>query len=452
MIKLGEEQEQGLQAMINFLDSDELAFSLVGFAGTGKTATMQHLIEYLDDFSPNYVLCAPTHKAKLVLERATQREGITLHKLLALSPNVDIINLDFRDLRFSMNRDAEHFPRGGVVICDESSMVGDDLFDVFMKRAKECNSKVIFSGDSKQIAPVNGSGLSRVFSIKNSFTLSKIYRQSEESGLSTVLPTLREKIIPHFKEALGSEGSLVCHNNPRDFFIEAIPHFKKAVENKDILEAKFFSYTNKRVEALNSKIKEALFGLENEYNKGEFLASYENLTFDDVEYCNSMEYVINKEPIKTDIHIPGFVKLPGYRLNLFDASNKSSNDILILSREIEEDYMSSLAAYIDGIRVRAINAKKRKDYWNAKKMWKEYYKIMGSFTSPKDLMFDNRLIRKKSFDLGFATTFHKSQGSSINNTFLDMSSVFICRNNEEIRQLQYVAMSRAKKNAYVLQK
>ena len=40
--------------------------------------------------------------------------------------------------------------------------------------------------------------------------------------------------------------------------------------------------------------------------------------------------------------------------------------------------------------------------------WKEYYEINNSFTTPFNLYYDNRLIRKKSFDYGYASTVHKS--------------------------------------------
>lgn len=43
------------------------------------------------------------------------------------------------------------------------------------------------------------------------------------------------------------------------------------------------------------------------------------------------------------------------------------------------------------------------------------------------------------------------QGSSINNVFIDMKDVSICWDPIEYRQLQYVSVSRARKNAYILQ-
>ena len=52
-----------------------------------------------------------------------------------------------------------HIPARGntsfspVVICDESSMINDDLFDLLLEKVKEFRSKVIFVGDRAQLRP-----------------------------------------------------------------------------------------------------------------------------------------------------------------------------------------------------------------------------------------------------------------------------------------------------------
>ena len=45
----------------------------------------------------------------------------------------------------------------------------------------------------------------------------------------------------------------------------------------------------------------------------------------------------------------------------------------------------------------------------------------------------------------------EQQGSSINNVFIDMDNVFQCKDKEELRQLQYVSVSRSKNNVYMYQ-
>ena len=264
------------------------------------------------------------------------------------------------------------------------------------------------------------------------------------------MPISREKFIPLFETKICENGSVFTYNQPRDFFIEAIPYFKTAIDNLDILESKILSYTNDRVNFFNNKMVEALFGLGKEYNKFQFLTGYENLNFDDYTFWNSMDYIIIEEPKDILINIPNVGLYPGYKLVLWDSSNKCEQTVNILSKNITQQQIRMLTHTIESFRLEAIELKQRKSRLSGLK-WKEYYKIMNSFTTPIDLFFDNRLIRKKSFDGGYATTIHRAQGSSINNTFIDMKSIAFCRDEQEQRQLQYVALSRSKNNVYILQ-
>jgi superfamily I DNA/RNA helicase len=197
-------------------------------------------------------------------------------------------------------------------------------------------------------------------------------------------------------------------------------------------------------------MKEIIFNSDKEYNKFEFLTGYENLEYNNTEFWNSMDYIIVDEPRESNVFIPDFIKLPGYFLNLYNSSTKELEEIFILRKDINKDYLDSLAHHIEAARLHAIDGK-RYGRRVSNIRWALYYKIIKSFTSPIDLYYQNRLIRKKSFDYGYASSIHKSQGSSINNVFIDMKDTFKCRDKEELRQLQYVAISRAKKNAYILQ-
>lgn len=450
MFKLGEEQLQAIDSIIDFINSNKRIFCLQGFAGTGKSTIVKEIVKYLDSQFRTYVLCAPTHKAKLVLERFSGTEAMTLHKLLSLSPNIEILELDFKDLMFIVNDYNNLFPTGGIIICDEASMVNDDLFELLENKAQKFMCKIIFVGDKAQLRPVNSKDHSKVFSVEDSFTLSHIYRQESESGLSAVLPILRNSVIPIFKSHIGTKGSVICHSNTREFFKEAVPYFKKAIKNSDILETKLLAYTNNRVSGFNNKMREILFGAEKEYHKFEFLTGFDNIEYSYSKFWNSMDYIIIDEPIKKDMAIPNFATLPGYLLNLYDSSSEYASEVFILSKEINIDYLTSLSNTIESLRLDAIEAKKR-GFRNSSKLWHQYYRTMESFATPVDLYYENRLIRKKSFDYGYALTVHKSQGSSINNVFIDMKDVSICRDREELRQLQYVSVSRTKTNAYILQ-
>ena len=105
--KLGTEQEEALELIKKFLNSTSDSFSIVGAAGTGKTHLTKAIIKYLESKYIHYCLCAPTHKAALVIEQFTNKKAKTLHSLLAMSPKLDILKLNFRELQFNSGESKE---------------------------------------------------------------------------------------------------------------------------------------------------------------------------------------------------------------------------------------------------------------------------------------------------------------------------------------------------------
>lgn len=78
-----------------------------------------------------------------------------------------------------------------------------------------------------------------------------------------------------------------------------------------------------------------------------------------------------------------------------------------------------------------------------------YYDIIGSFASPINLEFEDRIIRQRTFNYGYAISSHKSQGSSYNTVFVDMKNLLLDKDQLELRQLQYVALSRTRTNVNI---
>ncbi len=452
MIKLGEEQEEALNLIKSFIkESKNDAFSLTGSAGTGKTLCTKYLIEWLEDSSIMYSLCAPTHKAALVLKQYTERNTNTLHRLLALSPNIQILDLDLRELQFVTSRtSSNNIPYNGVVICDEASMINDDLFDLLIEKVSERNTKIIFISDPAQLLPVKQQKKSKVYSLKDSYFLSKIYRQSDKNPILPILQRLRSTEISKLDNCSGEDGKLIVDDDMKNFLKKAVNEVKIAINSKNILHTKITAYTNKRVELYNKAVRKFIFNNDLEYNKDEILTAYENGECCGYEYFNSMDYIIMSEPYKVLRYLPHFKEVLGFDITLYDQYENSEIKIFIISRDNPESTFEELAGTIENIRLTAIEAKKRK-LRTSGKYWKMYYELIHSFASPIDLFFDNRLIRKKSFDYGYCTTVHKSQGSSYDNIFVDMRNIKTCTDNLVRRQLQYVALSRTRKDIYILQ-
>lgn len=450
-IILGEEQELALNSIKTFIkEGKDPAFLLQGSAGTGKSLLTSYIIKWCEDTGIQYQLCAPTHKAALVMSRYTNRDAITLHKLLSLSPKLDIFALDFNNLMFKIKDQASEMPYKGVVICDEASMINDDLYQVLLEKCGLYNNKLLFIADLAQLQPVKQDYLSKIAHTEPCFSLTKIWRQQEENALLPVLQILRTHSLSRFESRIGTEGSLEVTHDMKRFLSVAKSQFSKAIKNSDILETKILCYTNDRVRAYNSAMHKVLFG-ENEYYKGEFLIGCENLEFNGFKFYNSMDYIVISEPEKVDIYIPNFMKLPAWRIELYDSLSKRSESIAILSnKDISYDYFNSLTHKIEDYRQSAvawssINKAKASFYW------KKYYEMINSFTTPIDLYYDGRLIRKKSFDYSYALTSHKSQGSSYNNVLVDIRNINSCKDESVTRQLQYVALSRTRKDALIYQ-
>lgn len=444
---LSTDQVNALETLKDFLLTDEISITLVGYAGTGKTTIMQDFVYQLEGMNYNFVLCAPTHRAKLVLSQSTNREAITLHRLLSLSPNIEIYNLDYKDLMF-FSRGSSQIPHDGIVIIDEASMVNDNIYWLLHKYANENHSKLIFVGDVSQLSPINETE-SKVFNNANKITLSKIHRQAEDNPILPVLSELRTKYKNRFTDI---PNYLYTYWKAEEFIKTSIPYFYHSLKTGNTNGVKILAYTNSRVKGFNDCIRNTLFKEKssNPYNKFEFLTGYENFEYNGHTYFNSMDYIItnSKKCVK---FIPKFMPLSGYNLTLYDPYEDSNNEIFILDTDINPDHLSFLATLIEETRIKAIDAKSKNQKITAGKRWKEYFEILNSFATPFDLIYDNRVIKNKTFDYGYAMTVFKAQGSNIDNVFIDIKDINRCKDDNTKRQMQYVGLSRTKNKIFLLQ-
>lgn len=446
MKQLTEEQDLALQKLEDFIYNKDPVICLEGSAGVGKTFVLNEYIQFLDSNDINFVLCAPTHKAKLVMEEVTGYGATTLHKLLSLAPNIEIFNLDYRDLKF-LSTGFDEVPSKGIIIVDEASMITDELYNLLLDYSKQKNSKLCFIGDLAQLQGVNNGGTSLAFKCPNKITLTQIHRQSKDNLLLPVLTKLRDNPIKTFKPI---ENYLYTYNNTKDFMLEATKHFQYAIQNKNTDYVKLVAYTNARVKALNACMRKLLWKDDQEYHPYEFLIGYENFEYNKNMFYNSLDYLVLDKPKRIRKYIPNFMNVYGYELCLYDRVYKQANSIFILDRNTDSDIISNLAGTIEDLRLTALELKISGNRQKANRMWRKYFETINSFASPFDLMFDNRVVKKKTFDYGYASTTHKQQGSSINTVFVDMNNLMSCRNREELRQLQYVALSRTKTNVHLL--
>lgn len=443
---LGEEQKEALSKLEIFSTTpfvkDEF-YSLVGAAGTGKSLLMGLLVDFLKEHEIPFKLCAPTHKAALILRTYCHTDTTTIHSMLALSPKLDILKFDIRDLQFySLSRPTD-IPRG-VVICDEASMINDDLFDLLLKKCNQNKTKLIFVSDKAQLMPVNGKSFSKVYDGKNQIILTKIYRQSSENCLVPVLQNLRENEITDLYELHSKEGNLIITNDLKEFLQNAAKDIDFGINEMNIFNAKVTTYTNKRVSQYNRLIQHYMFNDSELFHPGDILTAYANgngtdLVFDKLPknhpFYNGMDYVIRKVE-KSSKKIPHYKEVEGYKLTLYDLYYEEEFFIFMITNQNE---LNNIAEIMEHYRLIGIKQKR----------WREFYSIQDSFCSNSYAFYDDRCIVKKTFDLGYCSTVHKLQGSSYNKIYVDLKTIKTCKDPLERRQLEYVAFSRTRNDVIV---
>lgn len=166
-------QEQR-QAMWNILN--ENVSLLTASAGCGKSSTLKPLVKIFRHYGLKVEQTALSGRASSLLSEITDVEGKTIHRLLAYMPEQE---------RFAHS---ERCPlKADVIILDEASMVGEELFLCLIKAIKS-GAKLILLGDTKQLPPISVGNILSDF-IRSGYVtnniLTKIHRQAAQSGIVT---------------------------------------------------------------------------------------------------------------------------------------------------------------------------------------------------------------------------------------------------------------------------
>ena len=217
-LTLTPEQDKALVAISSWLKEpltqENWMFTLSGFAGTGKTSTLQYLVQTIDQ---QFLCCAPTGKAASVLRGKIPGLDVrTAHQILYVPTGQSVAALErleralqdakandqptvalllaIRDEKERLSADKVSFmPKpspdvipGRLIIVDESSMVSERMRDDF----KDLDCKVLFVGDSGQLPPVRET--SWFIEHKHDATLTTIMRQALDSPIIRLSMQVRE--------------------------------------------------------------------------------------------------------------------------------------------------------------------------------------------------------------------------------------------------------------------
>lgn len=413
-------QLAAIAAMEAFLapDNTEQFFLLLGAAGTGKTYTIQGLV---DKFKGRLIFTAPTNKATKVLREALTSEDYrpecrTIYSLLGLR-----MEASGEIKQLSTPEDPVDLSRFRAIIVDEGSMVNQNLANFIKMCADDTKVKFIFLGDPAQLPPVKEIK-SPIWGITNRAELQTVMRHDNQI---LALATAVRKVVDHPSPNLsvksnyiGDEGVWRC-NAP--MFDEAITRALRAGLFAKPGGAKVIAWRNATVDRYNARIRAVLFDGASQWVAGDRVIALEP-GFDSE---GKPQFHTDDEGTVTNARIvPHYLhsEINCWCLQVTLDDNKLVTMWLVAPGESRTAYDRECQELADAART-------------APRLWKKFWEYKEVFHTARH---------------GYAITAHRAQGSTYQCAFVDMGDILCNRNRAEALRCLYVAVSRPKKQLFVV--
>lgn len=405
-MQLSNDQQSALDNFMTFLmDPEPGEYVIAGHSGSGKTTLTKQLIQaihnrnkllsYLtqDDSGNTRIYCtATTNKAAAVLGQVVQDDTKTIHSLLGLKVKENYSTGKTSLQRTNSYRKLENC----IVIIDEASMMDTDLLKEVRLATSKC--KVLYIGDPYQLAPVQDSSCP-VFMDLNipRSTLSTIMRQAGNSPIQNLSDLLRiavtTGVFPNLDDWV--DNQFIYKLDGPSFQVSVNQEF--AVPSQPHNHSKILAWTNDKVKAYNGYVR-GLHTSELYYQVGEEVTTNKPIVGHD-----------GRTAYKTDEH--------GIITESFQTVVRDLDATGITLDDYARVYIPQDPTRLNS-RLRAFAQNKR---------WSDYFEL-------KNLFGDVRPIH--------SSTVHKSQGSTYDSVYIDLTDIGRNHNAEEVARMLYVAITR----------
>lgn len=412
-ITLTEDQAKALNSIYEFLLSDEPMMVLTGYAGTGKSTLVKTLLEDLESFKnsidiitrnnkiPSTVtLTATTHKAVNNLSQITGRKVKTIHKVLDLR-----VQSDYRTNQSKLIGGPDYDTLSDTfLIVDEASYIDSFLLSQLVKitLSDRCeNLKVLLIGDPAQLTPIKTSVAPAFNCNIPTVSLTKVIRQAEGNPIIELATLFREAVITGEFFSFKPDNVHVMHVDRKEFnrLIEA--EFNRPNWHYD--DSRILAWTNKTVQSFNKYVEELRTG-SSEISAGDYVINNEFKVINDKHYLSTDEMLKVLEVLPTSKH--------GIQGNKYKVSNGIDTVIVFMPNDSNE----------------------------ANRLYLKYRKSKDIRENTIAWTIFNTWVDLRQ---PYASTVHKSQGSTYRTVFIDLDDIKKCRNGNQLARMLYVAVSRA---------
>lgn len=462
--KFTNDQSKAIDGIIDFIakpfNPAKYIVGLTGAGGTGKTFITNYIITHCK-YTNSVIKCtSPTHKACRVFSQAINNKTVdTIQSTFGLRLDLRLEDFDPRNPQFNPMAKPK-LENVKLLLVDEASMLPAKLVTYICNKCKELQIKVIFIGDSSQLAPVNefkSIAFERCYEV---YALKEIVRQGATNPIGNLLELLRYDIqhktfrfIEYVSNHIGDmtynelgEGFTIC--NPTGFKNIIDISFSDEEYTKNIDMYRIIGYTNNCVSSWNNYIRNSIIkdADKNIITKNDLIMSYETIVneFMEIVINNSEEYIINDIVNFTDskYDFKGFL----IKFQLVHGG-KITKPLYVLDHR--DNY--TIRKYHQVITELITSAKNAHGGTRAAK-WKAYYDFKKKYLIAANVLDKTgKIIYNRDIDYGFAITSHKSQGSTYDIVFVDLNDMIYNKlgkpyaDIDDMLRRLYVGCSRARK-------
>ena len=294
--KLTDEQESVLKYLC-----DNNVIILNGSAGSGKSATTSSIINMLSDNNKTVTIFAPTGRASKISKSYTGLNAKTIHRGLGfMPPNSWTYNLNNK-----LNYD--------VIIIDEFSMCGLDLFGRLIDAIDFNKTKLLLVGDAAQLPSVSAGNLMRDFINSKKIpmvTLTKIFRYNS-SGIINVATDIRmgKQYLPKTKDNMininGNKDYTFIKSSNENTLKSVVALYKKLLNNgckvEDIQVLSSYNKGDYGTVNINNKLQRIAnknYGSENNIKVGETTYYVDDII---IQKSNNYKAIVNNDAFSDDI-------------------------------------------------------------------------------------------------------------------------------------------------------
>lgn len=425
-----------------YVDNEEHLFLANDYVVTHNTTLINEVLKRLDKGGrPHVLIGALSHKAKGVLDSKITKENKakymveakSLAGMLGMKMVMKNINGNWQEV-FEVDRQARKMgipiQSANIVFIDEASMVSEEAM-AYIEELVGYGTKIVFLGDQRQLPPIRTGGTefwnkhpqllqnpeadSPVFTRTDipRVSLTERVRQGEDSPIHMVTDqfgnyTLQGGQFPNLSTTESSKDLRLIIENPQTKLSEQmLPLFKEGMETQNPNFAKIVAFTNAKVNQYNTELHfllhpEMAANRDMNFAEGDLITMYDSFTpagEREPSVHNAEEGIVlsSTNTLHMTTRTGADIRYRSYNIKMQDG-----REVTLPVLEQDTPNIQAFNSALETLKKQAIAD-------GGSWAWRPYYELKESMANMK---------------MGYASTIHKSQGSTYQVVGVDTTNNF----------------------------